>query len=120
MPSCTPTLSWKPISCVAHASHGFRRARFFMCWESLVLDLVLIVAGIGVIAVHSVLSRSRLVWAGAIVPTFWLLIVGYLAIHGALSQPRDYVMAVGGLAALLWAWTSGRRKAAAIDVVGQS
>ncbi len=74
---------------------------------------LLIALGVGVVLlVQGWLIRRRQAWPGGIVPAGYVILVGYLAVTGGLSQLVDWGFAVLGLTLLLTWWAGARRRLA--------
>jgi hypothetical protein len=74
--------------------------------------LVIALGVIAVLVVQGWLIRRRQAWPGGIVPAGYLILVGYLAATGGLSQLVDWGFAVLGLTLLLTWWAGARRRLA--------
>lgn len=80
------------------------------------IDVPYLLIGAGlvvVLLVHGWLIKRRTAWLGAIVPTLYLGLIGYIAVTGRLTSVIDYLFAAFGLIGLLLWWSSSRRTAQA-------
>lgn len=77
------------------------------------IDGAYLAVAAGVLAVlllHGWLIRRTAKWPSLIVPSLYVIGVGYLAVVGLLRSPLDYVFAAFGLAGLLL-WPAQVRRA---------
>lgn len=71
---------------------------------------MLTAATLAVIAVHVLLARRAPVWAGAVVPTLWVVAVIAMVAHGDVRTGRSYLACAAGLVMLLWLWGSEHQR----------
>lgn len=79
--------------------------------------LLVAAAVLVVLLAHGWLIRRNALWPALIVPTLFVLGVGYLAASGLMRSPIDYLFAAFGLAGLLlWRAQLRRRQSEALRV----
>lgn len=72
--------------------------------------VAIVLAALSLLALHGWLSRRRTPWFGAVLPVLWLASVAWALTTGLVQAPRDYLLAVAGLAILLSVWAEGRER----------
>lgn len=84
-----------------------------MFGDRLTLDYLLVALGVvAVLVVQAWLIRRRQAWPGGIVPVGYVVLIGYLAVTGGLTQLVDWGFAALGLVLLLTWWAGARRRVA--------
>jgi hypothetical protein len=82
-----------------------------MLGDRLTLDYLLVALGVvAVLVLQAWLIRRRQAWPGGIVPAGYVILVGYLAVTGGLTQLVDWGFAALGLVLLLTWWAGARRR----------
>jgi hypothetical protein len=85
-----------------------------MFGDRFTIGYLLVALGVAaVLVIQAWLVRRRRAWPGGIVPAGYVLLVGYLAVTGSLSQLVDWGFAALGMGFLLAWWLGARRRAKA-------